>query len=206
EQIARAFRAGVASRLRKTVGLEARAREQSVVPNPGGCVLLIARRFAEIVAVALFALRLPQLVLCHVDFSLRLLAKKNPAELIPMIVSGDELFLRVRSIKVHARRRQREIANEIHPQIKHLRPKIGDLLVTDAFLARHISPCYQTLLTAVFPVGLTAHTAHDSVRVKGEITNGVNSFFFSLEIFGDRRPVRPGLWSISYKVEIQFCA
>jgi hypothetical protein len=72
---------------------------------------------------------------------LRLLAKKNPAELIPLVITGDELFLRVRSIKVHARRRQREIAYEIHPQVEHLRPKIRDLLVTDALLARHISPC-----------------------------------------------------------------
>jgi len=30
----------MASRLRKAVGLEARAREQSSVPNAGGCVLL----------------------------------------------------------------------------------------------------------------------------------------------------------------------
>jgi hypothetical protein len=77
---------------------------------------------------------------------LRLLAKKNPAELIPLVISSDEFFLRVRSIKIYARRPQREIAHEIHPQIEHLRPKIGDLFVTDALLARHISPCNQTLL------------------------------------------------------------
>jgi hypothetical protein len=38
-----------------------------------------------------------------------------------------------------------EIAHEIHPQIEHLRPKIGNLLVTDPLLARHISPCNQTV-------------------------------------------------------------
>ena len=53
-------------------------------------------------------------------------------------VSGDKLFLRVRSIQVHARRWQREVAHEIHPQIEHLGPKIGDLLITDALFAGHI--------------------------------------------------------------------
>src|SRR5438067_2295365 len=120
-----------------------------------------------------------------------MLPKKNPAELVTLIISGDKLFLRVRSIKVHAGRQQREIAHEIDPQIEHFRPKIGDLLVTDALLARHISPCYQTLFAGVLPVGLTPHAAHDPVRVEGEIADGVNSFFLGLEIFGDRRPVRP---------------
>ena len=103
----------------------------------------------EAVVPWLFALRLPQLVFGCIDFALRLLAKKNPAELISLIISSDEFFLRVRSIKIYARRPQREIAHEIHPQIEHLRPKIGDLFVTDALLARHISPCNQTL----FPRG-----------------------------------------------------
>jgi len=33
----------MASALKKAVGLEARAREQPGVPNPGGCVLLIGK-------------------------------------------------------------------------------------------------------------------------------------------------------------------
>ena len=41
----------------------------------------------------LFALRLPQLAFCCIDFALRLLAKKNAAELIPLVVSSDELLL-----------------------------------------------------------------------------------------------------------------
>src|SRR5262245_12652310 len=94
----------------------------------------------------LFALSLAQLVLGRINFALRLLAKKNPAELVTLVISGGEFFLRVRSIKIHAGRRQREVAHEIHPQIEHLRPKIGDLFVTNAFLAGHISPCNQTLL------------------------------------------------------------
>jgi len=41
----------------------------------------------------LFALRLPQLAFGRIDFTLRLLAKENAAELIALIKSGDELFL-----------------------------------------------------------------------------------------------------------------
>src|SRR3954469_4453471 len=137
----------------------------------------------------LFALDLPQLAFGRIDFALRLLGKKNSAELLALIKSRYEFFLRVRSIEVHPRRRQREIADEIHSQIKHLRPKIGNLLVADALLARHIGPCNETLLPRVFPVGLTPHATHDSVRIKSEIADRVNSFFFGLEILGDRRPV-----------------
>src|SRR5215217_3878802 len=137
----------------------------------------------------LFALDLSQLAFGRIDFALRLLAKKNSAELLALIKSRYEFFLRVRSVEVHPRRRQREIAHEIHSQIKHLRPKIGNLFVADALLARHIGPCNQTLLPRVFPVGLTAHATHDSVRIKSEIADGVNSFFFGLEILGDGRPV-----------------
>src|SRR5215469_10662181 len=108
-----------------------------------------------------FALRLPQLALCSVDFVLRLLAKKNPAELIPLIISGGEFFLRVRSMKIHTRRRQCEIAYEVHSQIEHFRPKVRYLFVTDALLPRHVCPCYQTLLAGIFPVRLTPHAAHD---------------------------------------------
>jgi hypothetical protein len=46
----------------------------------------------------LFALGLSQLAFGCIDFALRLLAKKDPAELIALIKSGDEFFLRVRSI------------------------------------------------------------------------------------------------------------
>src|SRR6188472_4635067 len=139
----------------------------------------------------LFALSLPQLAFGRIDFALRLLAKQNSAQLIALIKSGDELFLRICSIKVHACRWKREIAHEIHPQIKHLRPKIGDLLVTDPLLAGHVSPCNQTLFPRVFPVGLTPHSAHNSVWIEGEIADGVNSFFLCLEIFCDWRPVWP---------------
>src|SRR6266550_4644949 len=139
---------------------------------------------SRIVTAALFALCLPQLIFGSVDFARRLLAKKNPAELLALIISGDELFLRVRSIEIHARRRQCKVAHEIHPQIKHLRPKIWDLLVTDALLTRHISPRNQTLFAGVFPVGLTPHAAHDPVRVEREIADRVNSFFLGLERFG----------------------
>src|SRR5260370_18173052 len=111
--------------------------------------------FYRIGAVASFALCLPQLTFGRIDFALRLLAKKNPTELISLIVSGDEFFLRVRSIKIHARRLQRKVAHEIHPQIEHLRPKIGDLLVTDALLAGQITSCDHTSLPAVFPMCLT---------------------------------------------------
>src|SRR5260370_9924956 len=123
--------------------------------------------FYRIVAVASFALCLPQLTFGRIDFALRLLAKKNPTELISLIVSGDEFFLRVRPIKIHSRRWQRKVAHEIHPQLEHLLPKIGDLFVTDTLLARHISPCNQTLLAGVFPMRLSPHAAHDPVRVEG---------------------------------------
>src|SRR4029453_13229750 len=125
--------------------------------------------FSRIVTAALFALGLPQLIFGRVDFTRRLLAKKNPAELFPLIISGDELFLRVVAIKIHARRRQRATAYEIHSTIQTFPPKKGDLFVTDSLLARHISPCNQTLFAGVFPVGLTPHAAHDPVRVEGEI-------------------------------------
>src|SRR5215472_12850620 len=140
--------------------------------------------------VGLFALSLAQLAFSRVDFPLRLLAKKNSAELISLIVSGDKSFLRVGSIKIHASRRQREIAYEVHSQIEHLRPKVRDLFVTDALLPRHVGACYQTLLAGIFPVRLTPHAAHGPVGIEGEITDRVNSFFLSLEIFGDRRSVR----------------
>ena len=77
------------------MGLEARAREQSGVPNPCRRVLLIAQTKGRgagprrPVGAAprpylLFSLRLPQLTLCRINFLLRLLAKKNPAELVAL--------------------------------------------------------------------------------------------------------------------------
>ena len=53
---------------------------------------------------------------------------------------------------------------------------------------------------------LTPHAPHDPIRIKREIAHGINSFFFRLEIFGDRRPVRPGQRRVADKIEIRFRA
>ena len=68
----------------------------------------------EAVGPLLFALSLPELVFCRIDFACRLLAKNHPAELVSLIIAGDELFLGVCPVKINTSRRQAEVSNKIH--------------------------------------------------------------------------------------------
>src|SRR5438045_9672064 len=105
-----------------------------------------------------------------------------------------------------ASREQRKTSDKNYPQIEHFRPKIGGLPVANPLLARHVCAGDETLLARVVPMCLTSHTAHNPVGIKCQIADGINSFFFSLEIFGDRRAVWPGQWSVAHKIEIRFFA
>src|SRR5436305_1648520 len=68
---------------------------------------LSSRRFHkhdgwEAVVPWLFTLSLPQLIFRRIYFALRLLAKKNAAQLFPLIISRDEFFLCIGAVKVDA--------------------------------------------------------------------------------------------------------
>src|SRR5262245_36495313 len=55
-------------------------------------------------------------------------------------------------------------------------------------------------------MGLAADSSHDPVRIKGQIPNRVDSFFFGLAILAHRRTVRPGQWCVSDQIEIGLSA
>ena len=135
-----------------------------------------------------------------------MLAKQNRPELVALIIAGDKFLLRVGALKLDASRQHTEVAYKIDPQIEHLRPKIWDLLVADALLARHVRARNQALTTGIFPMRLTPHTAHNPIWIKCQVADRINSFFFCLQVLSDRRPVRPREWRIAHEVQIRFCA
>src|SRR5438477_6374240 len=152
-----------------------------------------------------FPLRLTQLDLRSFHVARRLLAKQNRAEFVSQIIACSEFLLRVRALKINTRWQHAEIANKIHPQIEHFRPKIGDLLVANAFFAGHVGPCDQTLALSVLPMRLAPHTAHYPIWIKCKVAYRINPFFFCLKIFSDRRPMWSSQRRLADKIEIWFC-
>ncbi len=113
-----------------------------------------------VLASLLFTLRLAQLSLGGFHIARRLLAKQDRAEFVSLIVTHSKFFLCVRALNINTRGQHAEIANKIYPQIEDFRPKVGDLLVADAFFAGHIGACDQTLAPRVVPMRLASHAAH----------------------------------------------
>src|SRR5256886_4437235 len=154
----------------------------------------------------LFAERVTQLGLGRFHLAGRLLTKQDAAQLLSLIIARDEFFLRVRAAKIDTGRQHAEVADEIHPQIEHLRPEVGDLLVADAFLAGHVCAGDQALFMGVLPVRLTPDTAHYPIWIKCQVPDRIDSLFLSLEIVRDRRSVRSGQRRVADQIEIRFCA
>src|SRR5439155_823525 len=127
----------------------------------------------------------------------RLLAQQNGAKLVGLIIARDKFFLRVASAAINAGGEHAEVADKIHPQIEHLRPEVRDLLVADAFLARHIRAGDKALVASVVPMRLTPHPAHDPIWIKCQVANCINPLFFCFEIFSDRRSMRAGQWRVA---------
>src|SRR4029077_16562173 len=97
---------------------------------------LIERRYRS------FTLRLAQLSLGSFHVARLLLAKQDRAEFVSLIVARSEFFLCVRALNIDTRGQHAEIADKIYPQIEDFRPKVGDLLVADAFFAGHVGACH----------------------------------------------------------------
>src|SRR4029450_6975404 len=114
-------------------------------------------------------------------------AKQDGAEPFSLIIARDELFLCVDPGKIDTGWLGAEVADKIHVQVKHLRPKVRNLLVADPFFAGHISAGDQPLFPRVVPMRLAPHAAHHPVWIKCEIADCVDSLFFCLEVFCDRR-------------------
>ena len=134
------------------------------------------------------------------------MAQQNGAKLVGLIIARDKFFLRVASAAINAGGEHAEVTDKIHPQIEHLRPEVRDLLVADAFLARHIRAGDKALVASVVPMRLTPHPAHDPIWIKCQVANCINPLFFCFEIFSDRRSMRAGQWRVANQIEIRFCA
>src|SRR5262245_44018920 len=109
---------------------------------------------------SLFSQCVPQLLFARFHLALTLIANQDRAQLLALVVAGDEFPLRVRPAQVDSRRLHAEIANEVQSQIEHFGPEVGDLLVTNPFLASHVRARHKTLLARVFPMRLPANAAH----------------------------------------------
>jgi hypothetical protein len=86
----------------------------------------------------LFSQRVPQLLLARFHLALSLIAKEDRAQLVALVVAGNEFSFRVRPAQINSRRLHAEITDEVQSQIEHLRPEVGDLLVANPFLSRHV--------------------------------------------------------------------
>src|SRR5207248_9163521 len=95
-----------------------------------------------------------------------------------------------------------EITDKIESQIEHLRPEIRQLFVTDSLFARHVRSCHQSLFARIFPMRLPSHSTHQTVRIKRQVTNCVDSFLFGLEIIVDRGTVWPGSSGVAHQMEV----
>ena len=51
---------------------------------------------------------------------------------------------------------------------------------------------------------LPAHATHDAIRIKGQVADRVDPFFFGLEILAHRRAVRPGERRVTHQLEVRF--
>src|SRR6266513_3237788 len=115
---------------------------------------------------SLFAKRVAQFFLGRFYFAGRFLAKQDGAELFSLIIARDEFSLRVYPGKIDPSWLGTEVAAKIHVKVKHLRPKVGDLLVADPFFAGHICAGDQPLVPRVVPMRLAPHAAHHPVWIK----------------------------------------
>src|SRR5947208_219782 len=193
-----AFRTAMASRFWETVGLETCSRQQSGVGNSGGIQLKSDR--------SLFSQRLPQFFFGRFNFALSLITKQDRAQFLALIITRQKLFLGVGAAEIDPSRLQAEISDKVQPQIEHLRPEIRDLFVANSFFACHVRSRNQALRSRVLPMRLAAHSTHDAIGIKCQISNGKNSFLLCFEIFCDRRAVRAGKRRIADEIEVWFGA
>src|SRR5205809_104258 len=129
-----------------------------------------------------FAKRVAQLLLGRFNFAGCFLAKQDGAEFFSLIIACDESFLRVDPGKIDPSWLGTKVADKIHVQVKHLRPKVRNLLVADPFFAGHIRAGDQPLVPRVVPMRLPPYAAHHAVWIKCEVADCVDSFFLCLEI------------------------
>src|SRR5207248_1886296 len=153
-----------------------------------------------------FAKRVAQLLLGRFNFAGCFLAKQDGAEFFSLIIACDESFLRVDPGKIDTSWLGTKVADKIHVQVKHLRPKVRNLLVADPFFAGHISAGDQPLFPRVVPMRLAPHATHHTVWIKCEVADCVDSLFFCLEVVRDRRSMRSGKRRVTNQIEIRLCA
>src|SRR5438552_17364621 len=122
-----------------------------------------------------FAKRVAQLLLGRFYFAGRFLAKQDGAEFFSLIIARDEFFLRVDPGKIDPSWLGAKVADKIHVQVKHLRPKVGDLLVADPFFAGHIRAGDQPLVPRIVPMRLAPHAAHHPVWIECKVANRAHS-------------------------------
>jgi hypothetical protein len=161
---------------------------------------LIERRHSS------FAEGVAQLRLGRFHLARMLMTEQDAAQLVPLIIARDKFFLRVGALKIDTSGQDAEVTDKIHPQIEDLRPEVGNFLVAGAFFARHVSAGDQALFTRVLPVRLAPHPTHQSVRIKCQVPDRIDSLFFRLEIVRDRRSMWSGQRRIAHEIEIRFCA
>ena len=142
----------------------------------------------------------------QLHFARRLLTKQNGAEFFSLIIARGKFFLRVGPAKIDPGWLDAEIAHKIHPQIEHLGPETGNLLVALSFLACHVRAGDQALITRVVPMCLASHAAHQPIGIKCQVADCIDSLFFRLEIIGNGRSVRPRQRCVADEIEIRLGA
>ena len=135
-----------------------------------------------------------------------MITKQDRAQFLALIITRQKLFLGVGAAEIDPSRLHAEISDKVQPQIEHLRPEIRDLFVANSFFAGHVRSRNQALRSRVLPMRLAAHSTHDAIGIKCQISNGKNSFLLCFEIFCDRRAVRAGQRRIADEIEVWFGA
>src|SRR5205085_4446045 len=120
----------------------------------------------------------------------RCVRKQNSPQFLALIIASAEFLLSVRPAQINSRWLQPEIPDKIKAQIKHFRPKIGELLVPYSLLPGHVCAGDESLRARIFPVRLPSHPTHQLVWIKREIANRINSFLLRFQIFVYRRTER----------------
>src|SRR5438105_13648979 len=106
-------------------------------------------------------------------------------------MASGTIFLRAGTWKLRRSWLDAQIAHNVHPQIEPRGPEKGNLLVALLALACHVRAGDQALITRVVPMCLASDAAHQSIGIKCQVADCIDSLFFRLEIIGNGRSVWP---------------